>query len=288
MKRNAMKKTLAVLVMVMLGFSLFAQNTSSGSVKLTAAYGTGFEAKLDAAYQVKIPMLVGDGALFSGNNLKVKAGLGLSPIAGTFTLDAVLTPMAVFEFSLGGGVGTGWDFDLMSLNGLKIASGGIGSPLASDSLGGLYYLGKAGAAFQFDTGAVFKGDWMSVVIRSYQELNYKGYSAADASIAWEYENGGSMVNGFNYKGEYVLGYQMPLMVNFVGLQLETYRYDLFGTKSDLVGDLSILANTQINDQFSVLTAIQLTNYVKETDTTRVITKVDPKFKRVALIASYAF
>jgi hypothetical protein len=277
------KRLLSLLVILMVSGLLFAQTTTSGTLKLTGAYGTVIEAKLDAAYQAKIPVLAGEGPLFSGNNVKVKANLGLSPIAGTVTLDAVLTPIAVAEISLGGGLGTGWDFDLMDLNGLKIGTT-VGNSLTSDSLNGLYYLGRAGAAFQFDTGAIFSGDWMSVVIRTYHELNYKGYSNASADQAWEYEDGGAMVNGFNYKGEYILGYQMPLMVNLVGLQLETYSFNLFDDATDMVGDLSVIANTQFTEDLSLLTAIQFTNYSK--DDNRVITKGDAAFKRIALILTY--
>jgi len=150
------------------------------TLKFTGAWDgkKGIEAKAEAAYQVKIPMLVGEGPLMSGNNLKLKTQIGVSPIAASATLDAVLTPIAVLEISLGGGAGTGWDLPLMSLEGLRIASGPIGSPLTSDQLAGTYYMGRAGAAFQFDTGAILKGDWTSVVIRAYQELNYKGYTGA--------------------------------------------------------------------------------------------------------------
>ena len=285
-KRSKTKKLLAILVILLLAVGLFAQTTTSGNVKLTAAYGTGIEAKIEAGYQVKIPMLVGEGPLTSGNNLKLKALLGVSPIAGTFAFDAVLTPLAVLEINLGGSIGTGWDFDLMDLQGLKVAGGPIGSPLSSDSFGGTYYVGRAGAAFQFDTGVIFKSDWMSVVMRTYHELNFKGYSHADADIAWEYENGGAMVNGFNYKGEYVLGYQMPLMVNLVGVQLETFLYDVLDDKSALFADASLLANTQITEQLSVLTAVQFTNYEKNTN--RQIVKKDPSFKRVAVMVNYAF
>jgi hypothetical protein len=147
-------------------------------------------------------------------------------------------------------------------------------------------VGRAGAAFQFDTGVIFKSDWMSVVMRTYHELNFKGYSHADADKAWEYENGGAMVNGFNYKGEYILGYQMPLMVNLVGVQLETFLYDVLDDKSALFADASLLANTQITEQLSVLTAVQFTNYEKNTN--RQIVKKDPSFKRVAVMVNYAF
>lgn len=285
MKHQRNKRIFTLLIVLVVASTLFAQTTGSGSVKLTAAYGTGIEAKLDTAYQLKIPMLVQDGPLFSGNNLKVKANLGISPIAGTVSLDAVLTPIAVAEISLGGGVGTGWDFDLMSLEGLKLGTS-IGAPLTSNSLEGFYYMGRLGAAFQFDTGAIFSGDWMSVVIRTYHEVNYKAYSEAGADVAWEFENGGAMVNGFNYKGEYIVGYQMPLMVNLVGAQLETFAYNLLDDATGMFYDVSALANTQITDQLSVLTALQFTNYTK--DDNRKITKQDLGFKRVAVIATYAF
>lgn len=278
-----MKKIVLLLLVLLVATTLVAQTTGSGSVKLTAAYGSGIEAKLDTAYQLKIPMLVQDGPLFSGNNLKLKANLGVSPIAGTFTFDAVLTPIAVAEISLGGSIGTGWDFNFLGLEleGLK-----LGSPLTSNKLEGFYYMGRLGAAFQFDTGAVFSGDWMSVVIRTYHELNYKAYSEAGADVAWEFENAGSMVNGFNYKGEYIVGYQMPLMVNFVGAQLETYAYNLLDGPTGLFYDVGALVNTQITNQFSVLAVVQFTNYKMDDD--RVIKKQDFDFKRVAVIASYAF
>ncbi len=276
------RKLLSILMILCVAGFLFAETTSSTTLKLTAAYGTGIEAKVDAAYQLKIPMLCGEGPLFSGNNMKIKANLGVSPIAGTLSVDAVMTPIAVAEFNFGGAIGTGWDFDLMGLEGLK-----LGSPLASDSLGGVYYMGRVGAAFQFDTGAIFSGDWKSVVIRAYQEFNYKGYSnASNSSTYWEFENGGLMNNGFNYKGEYILGYQMPLMVNLVGVQLETYVNSINGGASDMFGDLSILANAKFSDALSLLCALQFTNYTKN-DTTRAIEVIDPGFKRVALILSYA-
>ena len=279
------------MIVLLVSAGLFAQTTTSGALKFTGAWdgAKGIEAKAEAAYQVKIPMLVGEGPLMSGNNLKLKTQIGVSPIAASATLDAVLTPIAVLEISLGGGAGTGWDFSLLDLEGLRIAPGGIGTAFISDQLAGTYYMGRVGAAFQFDTGAILKGDWTSIVIRAYQELNYKGYSgASDTTTAWEFENGGAMVNGFNYKGEYILGYQMPLIVNLIGVQLETYAYNVLDSaRTGLFSDLSILANTQINENLSLLTAVQFTNFEK--DSNRVIVKkAAPAFKRVAMILSYGY
>lgn len=291
MKHNTSRIVISLVIVLLVSAGLFAQTTTSGTLKFTGAWDgkKGVEAKAEAAYQVKIPMLVGEGPLMSGNNLKLKTQIGVSPIAASATLDAVLTPIAVLEVSLGGGAGTGWDFPLMDLEGLRIAPGGIGTALTSDQLAGTYYMGRVGAAFQFDTGAIFNGDWTSVVIRAYQELNYKGYSgAANNTTAWEFENSGAMVNGFNYKGEYILGYQMPLIVNLVGVQLETYAYNVFdSSRTGLFSDLSILVNTQFTDRLSLLTAVQFTNFEK-TDYREIVKRAEPGFKRVAMILSYGY
>ncbi len=173
MKKSILTKSMAfAMLLVLLTIPLVAQNTSSGNIKLIGAWP--LEAKMEAGYTLKIPMLQGESALFSGNNLKVKGLLGLSPVAATLGVDAVLTPIAVMELTLGGSLGTGWDFDAMDTSGLLKDTGPIGSVLTPDPLGGVYYKGRAGAALQFDTGAIFPGDWTSILLRTYHEMMYQG------------------------------------------------------------------------------------------------------------------
>lgn len=288
-----MKKTLSLLlVLFAVTLTLSAAVTGSGNAKLTAAVGNGFsvDAKADVSYTLKMPMLEGDGPLFSDNNLKVKAHVGVSPIAVTGSIDAVLTPIAIAEISLGGGAGTGWDLPLMKLEGLRLGSGAIGTTLKSDHLGGVYYFGRAGLALQFDTGAIFSGDWSSVLVRAYHELNYQGYSNAEAAQPWEYETGGAAVNGFNCKGEYTLAYQMPLRVNLVGAQFEWYINNVFDSaRSPFFYDVSVLANIDIIDHLSLLVVGQVSNYEKKDKDSRVLVLRDEiDFKRVAVIATYSF
>ena len=237
------------ILLTIVGSPLFS-TTTSGNVKLIGSDIP--EIKVEAGYNVSIPMLAGDSMLTENNNLKVKSLIGVSPVAATLSVDAILTPIAVMEVSLGGSVGTGWDFPAMNLEGLLLNS-------TSDSLGGAYLKGKAGAALQFDTGAIWEGDWSSIQMRVYQELNYQAYTNASSADVWEYELAGDMVNGFNYKGEYVIGYNMPLMVNFVALMLEQYvdnvlsmgttspRFVLgFITNVDLPAGLNLTIIPQIN------------------------------------------
>ncbi|AEV30125.1 hypothetical protein SpiGrapes_2351 [Sphaerochaeta pleomorpha str. Grapes] len=288
MKNTLLRRSVAILVMItIVTIGLFAETTSAGNVKFITA-GPNVEAKLEAGYSLKIPMMQGDGPLFSGNNLKVKGLVGVSPVAATVSLDAILTPIAVIELNLGASFGTGWDFGLLDLEGLRLSTGGIGTALSSDQLGGMYYKVKAGAAFQFDTAAIFPGDWTSVVLRTYHELNYQGYTNADKNIAWEYETSGAMENGFNYKGEYLVGYQMPIKLNMVAVLLETYAFDMFPvTAHPFLYDLGLVMNYAFTDSLNLTVIPQVTTVQKDA-VTREISYKDLSFKRVALMLNYSF
>ncbi|MFA5699445.1 MAG: hypothetical protein WC954_06905, partial [Sphaerochaeta sp.] len=221
---------LVTLLVVSLSASLFALD-GTFTAKLTGAYGPDSkDLKTDVAYQIKIPMLQGDGPLFEGNNLKVKGGLGLSPIAGQGYVEAILTPVALAEINLGVAAGSGWDFPLLGMGGL-IKGSSTDLAMVDDTFGGLYLKAKGGAALQFDTGAIFDSPWASVVLRAYQELNFTFYSNATKSEPWEFELSGELYNSFNYKGEYIVGYQLPLeWVNLVGVQVEHFVFDAFNRK----------------------------------------------------------
>jgi len=287
LKKSILAKSMGItLLLALLTLPLFAQNTSSGNIKLIGAWP--LEAKMEAGYTLKIPMLEGENPLFSGNNLKVKGLLGLSPVAASFGVDAVLTPIALMELTLGGALGTGWDFETMGLSGLLKSAGPIGSVLTADSLGGVYYKGRAGAALQFDTGVIFPGDWTSVLLRTYHEFMYQGYTGAKSGEAWEFETQGAKVNGFNYKGEYLIGYKLPIKINMVALQLETFAYDLFdGGSHPLRYDVGVIGNVEFFDGLNLTVIVQGTNLKKDPDT-KEISIVDFRYKRIGLMLNYSF
>lgn len=276
------------MLLVLLTIPLFAQNTSSGNIKLIGAWP--LEAKMEAGYTLKIPMLQGEGALFSGNNLKVKSLLGLSPVAATLGVDAVLTPIAVMELTLGGSLGTGWDFEAMEISGLLKGPGAVNSEIAltADPLGGVYYKGRAGAALQFDTGVIFPGDWTSVLLRTYHEFMYQGYTGAKAGEAWEYETSGAKVNGVNYKGEYLIGYKLPIKLNMVALQFETYAYDLLdGGSHPLRYDVGAIGNVEFFEGLNLTVIVQGTNQEKDKNT-KEVKIVDFRYKRIGVMLNYSF
>ena len=288
MKITRMVGVLA-LMLILAGGALWASESEiTGNLKFIGSTAPPDnwvnEAKVEAGYTVRIPFLQGEGPLFSQNNVKLKGILGVTPITASLTFEAVMTPIAVMELSVGGVLGTGWNFDLMDLEGLRKNDG---TSTFSDTLGGMYYKGKAGAALQFDTAAIWPGDWTSVVMRTYHEVNYQGYLTSDPpSGGWEFETGGLHKNGINYKGEYLIGYQMPLIVNTVALMLETY-VDNIGNdlEVDMLMDVGLVVNFGFTDRLNLTVIPQMTT--KKADENRALQRVDLGFKRVAAILNYA-
>ena len=92
----------------------------------------------------------------------------------------------------------------------------------SGGFAGLYYLG---ATFQFDFAAVFPGEWNHVVISATGKARYVNYNKAGATDAWIWRaDGGRNFNGWQYKGDYALGWQPPWKMNFIGLIAEHAFY----------------------------------------------------------------
>ncbi len=276
---------LAVLcVMVAAGMPVMAETTSSGSVELIVS--TIMDLKVETDYALKVPFLAGEGPLTSGNNIKVQALAGLSPIAVTGAVDVVLTPVAVAELSLGGSLGTGWDLT-DSLKGLRFIEDGSG-PITTASFGGAYYMGRTGAALQFDTGAIFSGPWSSVLMRTYHELNMQGFSAADADDLWEYELAGFKRNGTFYRAEYVVGYRMPIILNLVAVMFETSKQYVFTDQAtDLLFDVSFVGNLAFMENLNLTVVGQFTT--KQTDgTTYAVSRGPWRFTRVVGMLKYSF
>ena len=277
------KQVSIVAVLVILLFSIipiFSAPTTSSNVKLIVS--TSPEFKVEAGYNVSFPFLQGNSMLTSNNNIKIKSILGVSPIAVTAQVDAVLTPLAVMEVNLGAAVGTGWDLTLFGkdLMGIKLGAVRDEDLLVSDQLGGAYLKSRLGLALQFDTGAILEGEWKSILLRTYHEINAQIYSGATNSQWWEFENGGIKENAFNYKGEYVIGYNMPLIVNTVAVMVEHTINSSFSDvtpRSDYVSIvLGLIANVHLLENLD-LTIIPQVNLESGLDWKRLVGMVNYSF-----------
>jgi hypothetical protein len=195
------------------------------------------EAKLGFTWRFSFPFLQGGHFLTKDNNVSLALTAEISPISLNGQAEAVWTPAAFFQLSAGGRIGSGWKLNAfgqeaygIGLNREKAGASGAAEH-AGSVFDGLLWKTQAGGALQFDLGTLIPGDWTHVVARTYHEINYAGYTAASSNESWYYENDdGENTNGFNYYGNFLVGYQMPFFLNMIGLLAEgsVFLYDTPG------------------------------------------------------------
>ncbi|MDR2702595.1 MAG: hypothetical protein LBB72_09200 [Spirochaetaceae bacterium] len=204
--------------------------TSSGELLLQLSSLP--EVKLGYTGRFSFPFLQGEGPLTKDNNIGLALTAEISPISFNGIAEAVWTPIAFFQLAAGGRIGSGWNLELF---GSEIYGIGLNRPNAEgkaenngQALDGLLWKVQTGGALQFDLAALYPGEWNHVVARSYHEINYKGYTRAAAGESWYFENDdGENCNGFNYYGNFLAGYQMPIFLNMVAFltEMDLYLYD---------------------------------------------------------------
>jgi hypothetical protein len=231
---------------------LRAEPVTSARQELRVIMSSLPEAMLGVTGYFTLPFLRGDHFLTADNNITAALGLELSPVSLYGLADLVWTPAAFLELSAGTKLGSGWNIELfgepvygIGINRPKAGTQAApaGAPVAAETDGapfdGLHWNLHGGGALQFDLAALFPGDWHHIVFRSYHELNYRGYSRAAAGDSWVFANDdGENRNGFNWYGNFLLGYRMPIFLNTVGLltEMDKYLYGIPG-EADWGGDL---------------------------------------------------
>jgi len=190
------------------------------------------EMKLGYIRHYVFPFLQGETPLTKDNNIGLALSAEVSPVSLNGIAEMVWTPIAFFQFAAGGRIGSGWN---IAFGDKAIYGIGINKPdktgkaeNSSTPFDGLLWKVQTGAALQADLAAIFPGEWNHVVIRSYHEINYKGYTRAAAGESWYFEaDDGENINAFNYYGNFLVGYKMPILLNFVALltEMDLYLYN---------------------------------------------------------------
>jgi hypothetical protein len=276
------KKQLPILLLGYLltaAIPLWGEAEISASTDLNLTISSIPEAKLGVTQNFTFPLLQGSGPLTMGNNLQTAFTAELSPISVNGVTELIWTPIAFFQVIAGARAGSGWNIELFGsdIKGIGInrrGSGGSAETVGS-AFDGLLWSAQMGGAFQFDLAAILPGDWHHVVFRSYHEIRYKGYSAASGDESWYFESDyGENRNGFNYYGNYLLGYQMPLFLNTVAFLAEMDKYLYDTPDRELWGDelgrwtFAGLFNFTITDWLSAALIAQFRTMRNYTDTTK--------------------
>ena len=249
---------------------VFTESEIDSKTSMKLAISSLPEAKLTFSQDFKVPFMQGEGMLVSGNNIKFGLDAEITPISMGLLGRAVFTPIAFLEFSAGGMIGSGWNIELFGseVRGIGINVSDTGKTSVDGSAFDGAFLGSwFGGAFQFDTGAVFPGDWNHVLIRTSHELSCRMYSRAGADDPWFFESDhGENQNGWNYLGTYILGYQLPLFLNTVAFQAEMFKYLYDTPESGQWGgakgrwDFGLIMNFSFTERFSTMLVTQFRLY----------------------------
>lgn len=112
--------------------------------------------------------------------------------------------------------GTGWNFG--NVHGLARYDESTDSYEKLDSFSAQYMYASMGMTWMFDTAAIWPGDWHHIVMLVNFELAYESLNGTSETI-WEWETKKGLADGWVVKRYFVLGYQPPLFLSMVALQV---------------------------------------------------------------------
>lgn len=185
---------------------------------LTGPY-SGIEGRTTgyATYTIDTPL--GNHWLVSSANLALTGSFELSPVSVKPGFDISFTPLPFLVFSAGAEAGTGWN--LIGLQGMAAFDGVTEKYYTDYTPFATWYLKwYAQGTFQFDTGAIWAGDWTHVQILYNYQFYYEGLSSAKAQDVWMWQCTGNKTNGYSNYQNLILAYAMPLVLSRAGVLCE--------------------------------------------------------------------
>ncbi len=238
------------------------------------------EAMATVNVTLSYPLLRGSNILTSSNGISLKTSAVLTPVSARGGLQFTFTPLAFLQLHALAFAGSGWNM-LSFDNGLclVVRENTFGSKNEDKSFDGIVWGYGGAATFQFDFAALFPGEWNHVVVQSFHKFQYRGFTGASDDETWAYECDWSMNrNGWNYYGNILLGYQMPIRFNLTGLLVES-DIALYKAKGDFHdGDywgqnlprwkFGILGNFQFTDSISLSGILQFATELRATSGTK--------------------
>ena len=197
-----------------------------------------------------LPTPLGKHPLLSGAHLKLNGSFEISPLSIRPIASISFSPLPFFVFDAGSSIGTGWN--LLGFEGFCEYKNGSYENMTPFTR--YYHDHWIGATFQFDTGAIFEGDWTHVIILANYQMIYKGVTGVKNGHLWAWQTTEGYVNGLGYEFIALLGYQMPKFVELIGVMADMYGYyrnSDYGEYAQTYGkfmtiEISLLASLSLN------------------------------------------
>jgi|GEM_PF-292676 len=189
---------------------------------LMALYPWGFV--LEIGETCEVPILRFSNSLTHNNSLKFRAALKLTPVTFESDFKATFTPIAFLQFFGGAGMGTGWSFSRFHGFAKNVDDGEGKSKKIPINGKDFFFNVRFGVTFQFDLGALIDNKWAHVVFVTDQGFKYFGAANMTSKDSWVYtDDYGENRNSWLYTAKYLIGYQMPISLAFIGVQIESEK-----------------------------------------------------------------
>ena len=194
---------------------------SENFAPITGPYaGLDLSTTLDVQFKIDTPL--GEHWLLNTANVLLIGSFELTPVSVRPKISAEFTPLPFFILRAGGSVGLGWNFP--GIEGLCEFNTITRKYETLSTFEHPYYELWAGAALQFDTGALIPGDWSHVLMFGSFTAVYSGIARLNEKTVFEWQCSKGRVNGLAYEAQGVLAYQMPLVLKMAGVMVKSVGY----------------------------------------------------------------
>ena len=221
--KSARKSSALLLLSFLTVFSVPAGLAAQRlDIDLNVAAAVPVSAQASLNETLSFDFLSGENPLIRGNNLKLVLGQTLTPVSVAASFDAVLTPVAFLKLGAGVSFGSGWDIGIANGLGVNERLGLHGNQVSTEPFIGLVTRVNFDAVFQFDTAVLVPGEWNHLQFSTHHQFSYQSLSGIDDDTSWVYQgDDGGNRRGWGYSGSYYLGYQMPIVLENIGLLVDT-------------------------------------------------------------------
>ncbi len=202
-------------------------NKLPGQVHFAPVTGpfSGLEFRVVPSFSYLVYTPFSKNPLVNGNNVKIKTSFEVSPVSIAPSVSISFTPIAFLVFTSGAKIGSGWTFTPLNVDGMASYDESAFSYKALSPFSALYHTYWFEGLFQFDLAAVLPGEWNhAVFVASYKPF-YEGLtSGGENGNPWIWQGAGENVNAWQYYSNIIIAYQMPLVLQTAGVQLEFEGY----------------------------------------------------------------